>query len=227
MMKQILIPAVALAMIIVGGYQHRVQSELEDRKAQQIEEAAKNLPHAVPLKIGDWLGEDQPIDDREMRAAEIVGCISRTFTHQLTGEVRQMILVCGSPGPISVHTPDVCFQSQGYVMISEPKRLELEIAKDRSAVFWWADFQQDQGVFKRTLRTFWSWKGLDSWRAVDHPRLQFAACPVLNKLYVACPLTGLEEPGSIEPGGHFLKSLITTLEQSDGADLEISHNETK
>jgi hypothetical protein len=222
MMKQILVPALALTMILVGGFQHRLQSELEDQKAQQIEEAAKDLPDALPLKLGDWEGEDQPIDDREMRAAEIIGCVSRNYTHQLTGEVRQMILVCGSPGPIAVHTPDVCFRSQGYVMISEPKRLELEIAEDQTAVFWWADFQQDRGAFQRTLRTFWSWKGLDSWQAVDHPRLEFASSPVLKKLYVACPLAGSKEPGSAEPSEQFLKSLIQALEQSDRADQAIS-----
>ena len=44
----------------------------------------------------------------------MTGYLLRTYTHRISGETFQVLLVCGKPGPTSLHPPDVCYQGAGY-----------------------------------------------------------------------------------------------------------------
>src|SRR5690606_20435454 len=125
----------------------------------------------------------------------------------------QMVMVCGSPGPISVHTPDVCFAGIGYEMMTEPKRLQLGMPDGRTAEFWWADFRRPNAGQVPILRTFWSWRDQGTWMVVDHPRLEFAASPVLYKLYVAIPVITPDNALAGQPDAEFLRALLWNLDE--------------
>ncbi len=216
-MQNAAIPIAACLLIVAAGFQHRHQNHREVQNAERIQQAAETLKHAIPLQIGDWSGTDLSIDRRELQVAEIAGCVSRNYAHQVTGEVTQIVLMCGAPGPISVHTPDVCFKGNGYKMVSQPKRITVEPAGGPAAEFWWADFQRSAAGQVTVLRTFWSWRGGDKWRVSDHPRFEFAQSPVLYKLYVAYPLDRSAATSVDTPDTKFLIFLLRELERDQAS----------
>ena len=68
-----------------------------------------------------------PTTRRTMARAGIKGCVYRRYRNPRTGESVSVLLVCGRGGPISVHTPDVCYAGAGYrpTARSEPKEVDL------------------------------------------------------------------------------------------------------
>src|SRR5262249_9827140 len=75
----------------------------------------------VPVAFGDWSGEDVPYEPEDMARAGIKGCVYRRYTHARTREVVSVLLVCGRGGPISVHTPDVCYAGAGYRQVGDER----------------------------------------------------------------------------------------------------------
>src|SRR5829696_5002011 len=61
---------------------------------------------AVPLTVGEWEAQELTLSPREVEKAEISGYLSRQYVHRPTGNTLTVLLVCGRPGPVSLHTPD-------------------------------------------------------------------------------------------------------------------------
>ena len=59
-MKHATIPFAAFLLIIAAGFQHRQQNQREVRNKRLVQQAAESLEAAIPLRIGDWSGEDFP-----------------------------------------------------------------------------------------------------------------------------------------------------------------------
>jgi hypothetical protein len=137
----------------------------------------------VPRTIGEWEGEDAELDPRVIALAELKGYVQRKYTHRETGSVVSVLLLCGRPGPISVHTPDVCFQGQGYVLTAPPQRRGVEAAGLRTE-FWNGRFEHKGALVPESTTVFWSWSADGRWQAPDNPRLHFAREGALFKLYV-------------------------------------------
>ena len=154
-------------------------SEVLDRAAARVAD--------VPRSLGEWEGADADLDAREVALAKLRGHLRRTYTHRQTGETVTVMLLCGQPGPISVHTPDVCFQGQGSVMAGAPKR-ETIAADDPSAEFWSARFERSGPVGTEASVALWGWSSDGRWEAADRPRVRYARAPFLYKLYVIRPL---------------------------------------
>ena len=62
-----------------------------------------------------------------------------------------VLLVCGRPGPVSVHTPDVCYAGVGYAMENPPVLYQPPSATP-SGEFWMADFVQQKSTIPTHLR---------------------------------------------------------------------------
>ena len=69
---------------------------------------------SVPLVVvASRLGLfDMPAEAYEAAAAELEGWLARRYLHRRTGVVVHVLLLCGRPGPLSVHTPEVCYYGQ-------------------------------------------------------------------------------------------------------------------
>src|SRR4051812_29210625 len=70
----------------------------------------------VPPTVGEWDSQDQEMNPRAVATAELSGYLMRRYVHRRTGEVLSVLLVCGRPGPVSVHPPEVCFGGAGYTL---------------------------------------------------------------------------------------------------------------
>ena len=78
------------------------------KASREIELATSKLDQ-IPMVIGDWKGRPQAVEARELTAAGLDGLVMRHYENTRTGSTTTMVLVCGRPGPVSVHSPEVCY----------------------------------------------------------------------------------------------------------------------
>lgn len=188
-MRRLLPYLAAIGLILGSGAVSGVWTE-RWRPSSAIQEAVARL-EKVPMNVGDWQGRPSELDRRQLEAGNISGHLLRTYVNRKTGEELTTLVVCGRPGPISVHTPDICYQGAGYALERSPER--VTVAADGSAgagEFFRGDFLKTTGAVPSGLRILWSWNGGGGWRAAENPRLAHAASGALYKLYVVRQFSG-------------------------------------
>jgi|SRR5579875_2965830 hypothetical protein len=173
----------------------------------QVTQAAERLD-TIPLALGEWDGEVLEVKPGEAGQG-VAGCIRRRYFHRQTGAAISLFLVCGRPGPVSIHTPEVCYGANGF-LVTPPVRYELSGGGD----LWKADATRTNATEETRLRLYWGWNDGSAWKAVDDPRVQFARRPVLHKLYVVRELSAGNDPSSGEPCEEFLQVLLPVLQRT-------------
>ncbi len=178
----------------------------------------------VPLVIGDWAGRAEPIDPRAMAAEELDGFLVRRYENGRIGRKFGVLLACGRPGPVAVHTPDVCYPGAGYeIAQTQPQRSVLRLGTGHAdAEFLWARFRRDGSITRDGLCVQWSWNATNKWSAPNNPLFAFAGQRFLYKLYVISEMTGEDEPADVGVETDFLRQLLPELEKvlfpASGAD---------
>lgn len=195
-----------LTLVVLSGVIHGVWS---DRWQMGSEPAvwAERLDN-VPREIAGWRSQDLSADPNELKIAELSGALFRRYVHGGNqGEITVAIL-CGRAGPISVHTPDICFPGGGQQMLGTPLRYTLP---EDGAEFRTARFRRDNGGNPTVTRVFWSWSADGVWKAPRYPRLGFAQAPALFKLYVIRPLPTPDLPPEKDAAEAFLQKFMPEL----------------
>lgn len=207
-MSKILLPAAAFLMLAAYGVAEGIWTDRWDT-SRAAEVAAARLG-GVPRVVGAWEGEDQELDARQVAMAELKGYVMRRYTHRDTGGVVSVLLVCGKPGPISVHTPDVCFGGLGYTLAAPPQRRSVEAAGlPAPAEFWGGRFENRNAPVPEAMTALWTWSADGRWRAPDNPRLGFARSGALFKLYVIRPVVEAGDRPAGDPGlDDFLRAFL-------------------
>ncbi|HEX8199906.1 MAG TPA: exosortase-associated EpsI family protein, partial [Isosphaeraceae bacterium] len=193
-MTRIFLTLTALTVVTASGIAHGLITHRWTARPDLREEIAR--PGKVAMTVGDWEGRELELDSREMAAAEIVGGFLRQYVNRKDGRSMTVLLVCGAPGPISVHTPDVCFPGIGYDASATPTKVALAVpsGSQPTTEFWTTLLTKPGGVVPTSLRIYWTWGGAGRWAAPSNPRLNFASLPLLYKLYVLCPASDPPTP---------------------------------
>jgi hypothetical protein len=207
-MRRVLLPTLALALILGTGVVHGMRTGRWQANPA-IAEAVERLG-TLPDRIGDWQGEDVPLAGREPPGVAAHAC--RRFTHTRTGDAVTVFLVCGRPGPVAIHTPDVCYGASGYTVGTPTKYAPPASDEQGPAEFWTVDMARTTSADRSRLRIFWAWHGgHDGWQAADKPRVHFASEPVLFKIYLLRDLTGVGDPSlDRDPAVEFMQALLPT-----------------
>lgn len=150
--------------------------------SEDIKAAAAKLD-ALPRDVGPWSAPtDTPLDPKIVRVAEAVGAVARQYRHKGTGAQVEVLLLCGPPGPIAAHTPDVCYAGLGFKVAGGHLRKTLALPDGTTVSYWSARFERE-ATGDDALRVCWAW-GLDGdWDAADSPRGEYALRTYLYKLY--------------------------------------------
>src|SRR5262245_10801512 len=130
----------------------------------------------LPAVVGGWEGRPVELNARMLAAADVTGHVARRYVHRGTGQEIMLLILCGRPGPVAVHTPDVCYQGAGYSPGPPEKRAAA------GGTFWTAQFARTTAP-PDALRIYWAWSDGGAWTAADNPRVAFARSPALYKLY--------------------------------------------
>jgi hypothetical protein len=208
-MTRIPLPALAFGALtlvvgLVYGYRtDRWQSSVE------LDDAVRRLD-SVPASFGDWKGEPQHFDEEALRHAGIKGHKGFRYRNVVTGRDISMLLVCGRSGPISVHTPDVCYGGAGYVPISGEQKLSVN-ANDREYTIRLLQLKPPATAGKVPIEVCWSWNGGDGWISPDNQRIALSRYAVVYKLYVVHEVRKSGAEPTTDASVAFLKTFLPEL----------------
>lgn len=164
----------------------------------------------LPLAVGPWEGEDLELSSRQITVGELKAHLLRRYVHATSGEALTVLAVCGKPGPIAVHSPQMCFGGSGFA----PKgaRVRYEVEGQAGPAEFWSERYEKPGALPEYLRVYYGWNDFGGWRAADNPRLTFAPARALYKLYVTRRMAQPDEPAESDPVPEFLRLLVPRLD---------------
>jgi hypothetical protein len=212
MMTRTILLAIAFVVVFVDGLVYGLWTDRWGN-GQAVDEAVGRLER-VPLTIGDWQGQARLEGSREAEQAGFSGFCLRRYERPRDGMVVEVMLACGRPGPLCVHPPSVCYAGAGFVQAEAAVKHVAFAAADTPAEFWKSRFTKSDSAIPMNLRIFWSWRTLTSWKAAHNPRWEFAAEPVLFKMYVTHVLTGADDRREDSACAEFLDLLLPEIEKA-------------
>jgi hypothetical protein len=165
----------------------------------------------LPLEIGEWRGTKVDLPDTRA-IVPVLGRIERRYTNVRTHDLVTVSLVCGDPGPICIHTPDVCYGSSGYQI---GKCRKFGPPRMDATEFWVTDAEKEKSTEKLRLRIFWAWNNGEGWKAADNPRLEFASRhKLLYKLYLVRELPVAGDALEDDPCADLMRQLLPELNRT-------------
>lgn len=209
-MKRMLPTVAAVAAVVAAGVVHGFWTDRWHTGAA-VAAAVANLDK-VPRSVGDW--EAEPLTS-DLQDQSIAGQLYLRYVNRKSGDIVSVVLTCGRPGPVSIHTPDVCYGASGFTV---GKTSSFELKRDKSAArFLTTEATNARAASRRKVRIFWSWFAGGRWSAPDNPRWAFAGLPVLYKFYVIRDVA-VDTPVERDPCVDFLRLFVPELEKAFGAN---------
>jgi hypothetical protein len=199
-----------LALVVGSGLVHGWWTE-RWQDSTDLRAAVARLEH-LPGDLGPWKQRPAKLDPEAERQAGAAGSWVREYTHETSGNSVLVILLCGRPGPISVHRPEDCYRGAGFELTAPPFPYALRSARPRLLMrCWCAKFRRQDKADPTRLRILWSWFAQGAWQAPESPRLAFAGRQALYKLYVVREMTNGQERLEEDPCLDLLRWLLPPL----------------
>jgi hypothetical protein len=203
---------VGLALVGTLGVVHGVWTDRWGPSGQ-LQQAVGALPR-VPAAFGDWVGKDESLDADAMTVGGIKGAVYRRYKNPRTGESVAVLVVCGRGGPISVHTPDVCYAGAGYRQLAPEKRREVKPDDGPAGEFAVAKFRK-LGVVPAELEIYWAWsRDGATWQAPVNTRAALARYPALYKMYVVREYVPGSQAEGLDSCQNFLRRALPDIRQA-------------
>jgi hypothetical protein len=198
--------AIAIALIVTGGALYGSYSQRWGQPANLV--AMGQAVEQMPTQVGDWIMIDKaPMEKSALEMLECAGYVNRKYQHRDSGQIVNLAIIVGPPGPIAVHTPEICFSSRAYEQQSNRERTILKSARGDNHSFWRLGFDT-KNVLANKLRVYYAWSLGPEWVASESPRYEFAANPALYKLQLSAEIPPGELGDTEDPGREFLQALI-------------------
>jgi hypothetical protein len=165
-------------------------------------------------RLGYWemIGSAEPIEADAAEMLECTGSTVRTYRNVKSGAAVQMVLLVGPPGPMSVHTPDVCFKGANYELLGPQRQVTIASRRGPAARLWAGSFRSN-GLQAEGLRVVYAWNDGAGWDAPTYPRLAYARTALLYKLMVVTNVSdGAAEEETDKIWYEFLNELIPEID---------------
>src|SRR5262249_31143018 len=138
--KSLLVVALAGGVVLCGTlFGGWLQGRMATRWGadELLTSAAQRLEQPLSEQQGNWrLLKETQVSADVARMLQCPAHINRTYVHQQTGEVIIISVIIGPPGPISVHTPEVCYSSQDFALLGERLLVTIADRQEREHAFW-------------------------------------------------------------------------------------------
>jgi hypothetical protein len=204
MMRVLPLAAVVVGLIACGV----VHGLWTDRWSERPDPAAAASRFDVlPMTIGDWEGEALTASARELQG--LSGYLARRYVNRETGDAVTLALMCGRPRVVSIHSPDVCYAGNGYIVDTPAKFSPSGLPEGTE--FWTTDMVRTRAAEQTRLRVFYAWTATGRWEAPDAARVSFAGAGTLYKLYLLRDLPRGDAPLADDPCLDFFKCLQPEL----------------
>lgn len=171
-------------------------------------EAAERLK-AVPLELDGWDVQELTLNERELQIGEIAGYLSRRYVHRRTGTILTVLVMCGRPGPLSVHLPDVCYTNSGW----QQKGTTKYAMPDGPFEFDVMRMTKPTATGPSELRLYLAMGSRGTWGVPKRPRVAFAGQAALFKIYVVQEGLRLSDDPTQGPAVELLQALMPKLQE--------------
>ncbi len=201
-------PALAVCMILIlgGGLCH---GYLEGRWTKLVTSGDAPDPLVnLPVSCGNWeLLKERDLEDSAQRILQCDSSVVRDYVNPATGAQVTVFVAQGPRGPMAVHTPEVCYNSDGIQKMAERVSVKIKTGDGENS-FWKVRFKkQTQGA--PALEVWYGWSNGNRWQAAKHPRFWFTDS--LYKIQVAGPPSKPADKQS--PIKDFMESFVPSLQQ--------------
>jgi hypothetical protein len=203
----------AVAVVLVVGLtilSGVLYGRMSDRWGPAVDTlAVANKLKEIPNEFGDWrLQSSEELGKAAQEQLEPTAYLVNRYQNRRTYDVVNMTLLLGRPGPISVHTPEVCFGTKNFESRGERQKVAIRGSAGGDDEFWALDFKTIS-LRGDLLRTYYAWSPGDRWQALDDPRFWSAGLPYLYKIQLSSLLLpGSTSPPSDDPCQRFLRDFV-------------------
>ena len=116
----------AIAALLASGFACQMMA----RDTEQLDVAAARVPEVL-MVIGAWHAQEETVDPITFDRAGAKTHWTRLYVHQRSKESVLVILMCGRPGKMAVHTPEVCYTGAGYELHSQVNACDIKSGRGR------------------------------------------------------------------------------------------------
>lgn len=118
---------VSIVLLMVSGIGYRMTADWFDRAVVGAPLPVGSLG-AVPLQIGDWFGEDVPLDDAIIKRTDTDDHLNRTYRKRGSREAVSVFAGCGVKlRDLMPHRPTVCYIGAGWTL-DQSKTVQVDAA---------------------------------------------------------------------------------------------------
>jgi hypothetical protein len=170
----------------------------------------------VPKEIGDWEGEDLPVDEQVKNTAGAVNYVSRRYKNKDTDEEVRLWLIVGHSRDICRHTPNVCYPASGFRQ--DGRQIHERWTQDdgKPVDFYTAKFIKDDPRGRHAERVFWAWNhpDVDKWEAPGDPRQHYGLSRALYKIYFTSNVKPNEGAAEDNVAAEFAKVMLPEVDKA-------------
>ncbi|MBY0514217.1 MAG: EpsI family protein [Gemmataceae bacterium] len=208
MLRTALIVA-AVAVLVAAGVLAGIRSNRFG--VQEDLRAAAQKVYAVPKVVGPWeSAQDLELDPKVKDRTECESYLSRVYTHRETKQSVSVLILCGEPGPIGAHTPEICYGATGYDTTG-PKAVRAVPVPGGSANYFAARFKKSADA---PLQVCWAWGVDGNWYASDTARGEFALRSALYKIYVHRPVSAAAADAPDDTVHEFMTAFLPEVKKT-------------
>jgi len=209
---QLLSLALLIAITVVAAI---VQGRATNRwGASDTVTNAATIFTRLPKTFGDWdLLEPQELPKQVRGLLQTEHYSQGVYEHRSTGQRAILTLLLGPPGPMSVHTPEICYSAADFSQNSNRQHVSVG-PSDANDTAWMIQFHSTHDVQGSVTRVYYSWHDGQRWKAVDEPRVTYGARPYLFKVQVATEVPADAENDAEDAARSLLQQFCSVFDQS-------------
>ena len=146
--------AATVIMIVTGVAFHTLVARVGWSTSRVL--IAPDMLAGFPINIGDWTGEDVPMDEAIVRATGTDALINRRYSRANNLESVSLYIGCGGrTAAVAYHQPNVCYIGSGWT-IEEQHSLDLPLSEGNKLPCTIYQFVRDELNKKRvTVLHYW------------------------------------------------------------------------
>jgi hypothetical protein len=216
-------PIFAAVLLIVGLT--IIEINMTDRLAGTNVSAEQRaaLLEKVPVTVGDWHGDDMPVDPSVRKTAGAIGAVQREYHNVRTGEKVRLWLIVGHAREVSYHTPDVCYPGQGFEARASENSVYPMVFPDQPRTdFLTNTFLRNNATGPQLERVFWNWynptnkenEGKVVWESPSNPRWRFGNARALYKMYFTSSMRDPKETAEQSPCVRFAREFLPEVNKA-------------
>jgi hypothetical protein len=204
-----------LALILGAGFGHGVWTNRWSFSNEPQRSAAK-VP-SVAMHLGDWEGRElPPLEDEVLAMGQIAGYLNRAYVQADSQLPISVQILCGRPGPIVAHLPNICLGGEGYSQVGELQPYVHKVSSQQKVEFTVGQFLHTlDGGGTEYVRFFWTMSATGEWKSPRgwSGRLSFGKYPALYKVYLQRRVSSPDDPLDKDPLLQFTNFLMPELQK--------------